>query len=55
MKNIRFHDLRHTAATLIFAADVQPLVVTPRLGHTKITTTMLLHGHLLPILQRDVT
>lgn len=53
-KDIRFHGLRHTAATLMFAAGVQPMVVTQRLGHTEVTTTMRLYGHLLPMLQRDV-
>ena len=39
----------------MFASGVQPLVVTRRLGHAKVTTTMEIYGHLLPLLQRDVT
>lgn len=36
MKKIRFHDLRHTSASLLFCADVHPKVVHEQLGHSSI-------------------
>jgi integrase len=52
--DIRFHDLRHTAATLMFAAGIHPLVVSKRLGHSSVEFTMRQYGHLLPSLQAGV-
>ena len=37
---IRFHDLRHTSATLLLAAGVHPKVVQERLGHSQIGITL---------------
>lgn len=45
---IRLHDLRHTHATLLLAAGTPLKVVSERLGHASITTTMDIYGHLLP-------
>lgn len=53
--NVRFHDLRHTAATLMLAAGVHVLVVSRRLGHADVATTLRTYGHLLPLLQNNVT
>ena len=36
---IRFHDLRHTAATLMLNAGVNPKVVSEMLGHTSVAIT----------------
>lgn len=47
LKVIRFHDLRHTSATLLINAGVHSKVIQERLGHTKITTTMDIYGHVL--------
>ena len=44
----RFHDLRHTAASLLFAQDVRPKVVQEILGHSRIETTLNIYTHLLP-------
>ena len=38
--DIRFHDLRHTHATLLFQADVHPKIVSERLGHATIGLTL---------------
>jgi integrase len=49
----RFHDLRHTAASLLFAQGVEPRVVMEILGHSRIATTMDIYTHLLPHAQQD--
>jgi integrase len=50
---VRFHDLRHTSATLLLAENVHPKVVQEWLGHSKISLTMDTYSHVLPSLQRD--
>jgi integrase len=50
---IRFHDLRHTAATILLLANVHPKIVSERLGHASIEITLNTYSHVLPTLQRD--
>jgi|SRR5450759_320708 integrase len=50
---IRFHDLRHTTATLLLIEGVHPKVVQELLGHSTISLTMDLYSHVLPTLQQD--
>lgn len=50
---IRFHDLRHSCATLLIAQGVHPRVIMEILGHSKISTTMDIYAHVLPETQRD--
>ncbi len=50
---IRFHDLRHTAATLLLAQGVHPKVVQERLGHAQIAMTLDTYSHVLPSMQRE--
>jgi integrase len=45
---VRFHDLRHTAASILLAHGEGPLVVAQRLGHASVTTTMGVYGHVQP-------
>jgi len=45
---MRFHDLRHTAATLLLSKGVHPKVVSEMLGHATITLTLDTYSHLLP-------
>ncbi len=45
---LRFHDLRHTCASLSLAVAPNLMVVKERLGHTDIQTTVNIYGHLLP-------
>lgn len=45
---IRFHDLRHTAATLLLSQDVHPKVVSEMLGHATISLTLDTYSHLVP-------
>jgi len=51
---IRFHDLRHSMATILLAANVNPKVVQERLGHSTIATTLDIYSHVLPSMQQDV-
>ena len=50
---MRFHDLRHSAATLLIAQGVHPRTVMEILGHSQIATTMNTYGHVLPETMRD--
>lgn len=47
---IRFHDLRHTYATVALAAGVHPKVVSERLGHASILITLNTYSHVIPAL-----
>jgi integrase len=47
------HGLRHTCATLLLAAGVQPHVVQRRLGHKKIEITLNIYSHVMPSMQED--
>lgn len=49
----RFHDLRHSCATLLLAQGVSPRVVMEILGHSQIALTMNTYTHVLPELNRD--
>jgi integrase len=48
---VRFHDLRHTAATLLLCEGVHPKAVQERLGHSQIGVTMNIYSHVLPSMQ----
>lgn len=50
---IRFHDLRHTAATLMLGAGVPVKVVSERLGHASVSITLDIYAHVLPGMQRE--
>jgi len=49
----RFHDLRHTSATLLLAEGVHPKVVQERLGHSQISVTLDTYSHVLPTMQAE--
>jgi integrase len=55
LPHVRFHDLRHTAATLLLLQGIHPKVVSEMLGHSQIGITMNLYSHVLPSMQRDAT
>jgi len=53
LPRIRFHDLRHTAATLMLSRGVHPKVASEMLGHSTIAITLDLYSHVTPTIQRD--
>lgn len=50
--DVRFHDLRHTHASLLLTKGVNPKVVQERLGHTTVTMTLDTYSHLIPSMQQ---
>ena len=50
---IRFHDLRHTAATLMLQQGIHPKIVQERLGHADISMTLNTYSHVLPSMQEE--
>ncbi|MEW5763314.1 MAG: tyrosine-type recombinase/integrase [Bacillota bacterium] len=48
VRRIRFHDIRHTHASLLLRRGVHPKVVAERLGHASVKTTLDTYSHLLP-------
>jgi len=53
--SVRLYDLRHTTATLLLQAGVNPKVVSERLGHATIVLTLDTYSHVLPNMQQDAT
>ncbi len=51
---MRFHDLRHSAATIMLTMVVHPKIVQEILGHSSISVTLNTYSHVLPSLQREV-
>lgn len=55
LSRIRLYDLRHTTATLLLSAGLNPKVVSERLGHASIVLTLDTYSHVLPTMQQDAT
>ena len=53
LPHIRFHDLRHSAATLLLTLDIHPKIVQELLGHSQIFVTLGIYSHILPTLQEE--
>lgn len=53
LPQIRFHDLRHTAASLMLNHGIPVLIVSKRLGHSKPSITLDTYGHLIPSRQEE--
>ncbi len=51
LPHARFHDLRHTAATLMLSRGVPVKVVSEMLGHADVSTTLSIYAHVLPDMQ----
>jgi len=51
---IRFHDLRHSAATLLLAQGVSPRYIAELLGHSQVSFTLQTYAHVLPEVQKQV-
>ena len=54
MPEASFHDLRHTHAAMLIRRNVQPKIISERLGHSSIKITMDTYGYLMPGLQDSV-
>lgn len=52
LPDMRFHDLRHTAATLLLSRGVNPKVVSEMLGHADISITLRVYAHVTPHMQQ---
>ena len=50
---IRFHDLRHSTATLLLSLGVHPKVVQELLGHSQVSVTLDTYSHVLPDMQSE--
>ncbi len=50
---VRFHDLRHTHASLLLKSGVNPKVVSERLGHSSVAFTLDTYGHVMPGMQEE--
>ena len=53
LPHIRFHDLRHSAATILLAMGVPANVVKELLGHSHISITLGIYAHVLPSMQQE--
>ena len=53
LAEVRFHDLRHTNATLLLALGIHPKIVQERLGHSDIGITLDIYSHVLPTLGKQ--
>ena len=53
LPRVRFHDLRHTCATLLLGRNVNPKIVSEMLGHATIAITLDTYSHVLPNMQNE--
>lgn len=53
-EKMAFHDLRHSFATLLFAAGVNPKIIQEALGHSSIAITLGMYGDVLPDMQDEI-
>jgi integrase len=53
LPHLTVHGLRHAHATLLLESGINPKVVSERLGHASIATTMDIYSHVLPGLQES--
>lgn len=53
LPRIRFHDLRHSHATIMLAANVHPKIVSERLGHSRVAITLDTYSHVIPGMQEE--
>jgi integrase len=53
LRQIRFHDLRHSHASHLLASNLHPKIVQERLGHRSIGITLDTYSHVMPNMQGD--
>ncbi len=51
---IRFHDLQHTAASILLNQGIPVITVSRRLGYARASITLDIYGHLIPTMQNEV-
>ena len=54
LPKVRFHDLRHSCATLLLSLGVHPKLVQETLGHSSYQLTMDTYSHMIPALRNEV-
>lgn len=55
LPKIRFHDLRHSHATFLLSKNVNPKIVSERLGHSNVSITLNTYSHVLPNMQKTAS
>ena len=53
LPHIRFHDLRHTAATLLLSRGIHPKIASEILGHSTVAITLDLYSHVTSNMQQQ--
>ena len=53
LRRIRFHDLRHTFASLLIAQGEHPKYIQSQMGHSSINVTMDIYGHLMNTVNQE--
>jgi integrase len=53
LPQMRVHDLRHNAGTLLMRKGINPKLVQELLGHSDIAVTLRLYGHVIPSMHGD--
>jgi len=54
LPHMHFHDLRHSAASILLSVGVLAHVVQELLGHSDVATTLGIYGHVVPLMRKDV-
>jgi len=54
LPHMRFHDLRHSAATILLTMGAHPKIVQELLGHSQVGMTLDIYSHVIPSMQRDM-
>ena len=53
LENVRFHDLRHSFASLILLRGAKPKVISEALGHASVAFTMDIYSHIIQGMQSE--
>ncbi len=53
LPHVRFHDLRHTCASLLLSQGTSPRMIMEILGHSQIATTMDIYSHIMPAMREE--
>ncbi len=53
LPRMRFHDLRHSAATILLGMGIHPKLVQELLGHSSMHITLGVYGHMIPSMHQD--